>query len=237
MASTRERRAPDGPAPDDRVGVLLAILDFPMLKAAIRDVIEGQPDLRVAGEAGSRESLVADVEAARPDVVILECEGAGALGCGTYESIEAIHAACPEARIIALDCRCATEQFSVALRAGASGFLTRDAQHDDVLRAVRGVAAGHTYVSPAIVTRMVDTYVRGDPAVDDPYQSLSERERQILLLAAMGHTNRDIARSLHLSEQTVHNHRANVMEKLGLHDRVELLRYSIRRGLLNPSTL
>jgi len=86
---------------------------------------------------------------------------------------------------------------------------------------------------------MVDTYVRRSPdaALDDPYEGLSERERQILLLAAMGHTNKDIARTLHLSEQTVHNNRANVMEKLGLHDRVELLRYTVRRGLLNPSTL
>jgi DNA-binding NarL/FixJ family response regulator len=86
---------------------------------------------------------------------------------------------------------------------------------------------------------MVDTYVRRSPdaGLDDPYQSLTERERQILLLAAMGHTNREIAKSLRLTEQTVHYHRANVMEKLGLHDRVELLRYTVRRGLLDPSIL
>ena len=125
------------------------------------------------------------------------------------------------------------------LLGGANGFLTREALDTDVVSAVRAVAAGHTYVSPAIVTRMVDTYVRHSPeaASDDPYDQLSERERQILLLAAMGHTNRDIARSLHLSEQTVHSTRANLMEKLGLHDRVELLRYTVRRGLLNPSVL
>jgi len=76
-----------------------------------------------------------------------------------------------------------------------------------------------------------------ETSVEDPYENLNDRERQILLLAAMGHTNRDIARSLRLSEQTVHYNRANVMEKLGLHDRVELLRYTVRRGLLNPSTL
>jgi DNA-binding NarL/FixJ family response regulator len=104
---------------------------------------------------------------------------------------------------------------------------------------VRSVAAGHTYVSPAIVTRMVDTYVRRTPdaTLDDPYEALTERERQVLLLAAMGHTNREIAKSLRLSEQSVHYSRANVMEKLGLHDRVELLRYTVRRGLLDPSVL
>jgi two-component system response regulator NreC len=108
-----------------------------------------------------------------------------------------------------------------------------------VLVALRSVAAGHTYVSPAIVTRMVDAYVRRSPdaPADDPYETLTPREREVLLLAAMGHTSRDIARSLHLSEQTVHSHRASAMEKLGLHDRVELLRYSVRRGILSAATL
>ena len=102
------------------------------------------------------------------------------------------------------------------------------------MAAIRSVAAGHTYVSPTIVTQMVDTFVRrSEPIPDDPYDTLSDREREILLLAAMGHTSRDIARSLHLSEQTVHYHRANMMEKLGLRDRVDLLRYSVRRGLLS----
>ena len=195
--------------------------------------------MRGRGRGAGRGTIVDQARAANPDVIVLECESVGGFGCGTYDSIEAIRAACPDAKIIALDCRCATEQFSVVLQAGANGFLTREAQDDDVVGAVRSVAAGHTYVSPAIVTRMVDTYVRRSPdaSLDDPYESLTERERQVLLLAALGHTNRDIARSLQLSEQTVHYNRANVMEKLGLHDRVELLRYTVRRGLLNPSTL
>lgn len=238
MAGTRDPRPDDG-GTNPPLGVMLAITDFPMLSAAFRAVIDRQADMRVVGEAGSRESLAAQASATRPDVVVLECESMGGFGCGTYDAIDAVHAACPSAKVIALDCRCATEQFSVALKAGANGFLTRDAQDADVVAAVRGVAAGHTYVSPAIVTRMVDTYVRRSPdaALDDPYETLTDRERQILLLAAMGHTNREIARSLGLSEQTVHSNRANVMEKLGLHDRVELLRYTVRRGLLSASTL
>jgi DNA-binding NarL/FixJ family response regulator len=222
-----------------RLGVMLAIVDFPMLSSAFRSVIDQERDMRVVGEVTGRDTIVEQARAANPDVIVLECESVGGFGCGTYDSIEAIHSVCPDAKVIALDCRCASEQFSVALQAGASGFLTREAQDDDVVGAVRSVAAGHTYVSPAIVTRMVDTYVRKSPdaSLDDPYGSLTERERQVLLLAALGHTNREIARSLQLSEQTVHYNRANVMEKLGLHDRVELLRYTIRRGLLSPSTL
>jgi two-component system response regulator NreC len=218
---------------------MLAIAGFPMLSAALRSVIDQEPDMRVVGEASGHSDIADRAGDLDPDVILLECESVGGLGCGTYDTIEAIHAACPKAKVIVLDCRCPADQFSIALRAGANGFLTRDAQDSDVAAAVRSVAAGHTYVSPAIVTRMVDTYVRRTPDAGpvDPYETLTERERQILLLAAMGHTNREIARSLQLSEQTVHYNRANVMEKLGLHDRVELLRYTVRRGLVSPSTL
>jgi two-component system response regulator NreC len=238
MTTTHETK-PDGVTETARLGVMLAIVDFPMLSAAFRSVIDQERDMSVVAEATSRESIADEARACNADVIVLECEGIGGYGCGTYEAIEGFRAGSPHAKVIALDCRCATEQFSVALKAGANGFLTREAQDTDVVAAVRSVAAGNTYVSPAIVTRMINTYVRHSPdaGIDDPYEALSDRERQILLLAAMGHTNRDIARSLHLSEQTVHYNRANLMEKLGLHDRVELLRYTVRRGLLNPSTL
>jgi two-component system response regulator NreC len=195
--------------------------------------------MAVIAEAASRASIVDEARTAHPDVIVLECDAAGGAACATTDAIDAVRAACPEARIIALDCRCSTDQFSVVLKAGANGFLTREALGTDVVAAVRSVAAGHTYVSPAIITRMVDTYVRRSPETPtgDPYEHLTERERQVLLLAAMGHTNKDIARSLRLSEQTVHYSRASLMEKLGLHDRVELLRYTVRRGLLSASTL
>jgi two-component system response regulator NreC len=195
--------------------------------------------MSVVAEATNRETILDEARASRADVIVLETESVGGLGVGTYEAVEAFHGVAPHAKLIVLDSRNAAEQFSMALKAGANGYLTREACGPDVVAAVRSVAAGHTYVSPSIVTRMIDTYVRRTPDAggDDPYESLSDRERQILLLAAMGHTNKDIARSLHLSEQTVHYNRANLMEKLGLHDRVELLRYTVRRGLLNPSTL
>jgi two-component system response regulator NreC len=238
MATAREANA-DVSRDAARLGVLLAIVDFPMLSTSFRDVIDRERDMHVVGESTTRETIIDDIRATGADIVLTECEPFGGPGCPTFAAIEEIRAACPGTKIIALDCRCTAKQFSVALKAGANGYLTREANDADVVAAIRSVAAGHAYVSPAIVTRMVDAYVRRSPdtAFDDPYDSLTEREREILLLAAMGHTTRDIARSLHLSEQTVHYHRANLMEKLGLHDRVELLRYSVRRGILSPSTL
>lgn len=237
MTIAREN-VPNSPHDGARIDVMLAIVGFPMLSAAFRAVIDQERDMAVVLEATSRESILPQARAANPAVIVLEYEVTSAAGIGAAEAIDEVRSVAPGSKIIALDCRCANEQFAIALKAGANGFLTREALADDVVSAVRAVAAGHTYVSPAIVTRMVDTYVRRTPTSgDDPYEQLTDRERQILLLAAMGHTNRDIARSLHLSEQTVHYNRANLMEKLGLHDRVELLRYTVRRGLLNPSVL
>lgn len=221
------------------MSVLLAVFDFPMLNVAFRTVIDGEPDMRVVGVVEQQGALLEQLAVLAPDVVITECLPYSGRGCTSFATIEAIRAARPATRIVALECRCSSEQFSLALKAGADGFLTREAAATDVVSALRTVAAGQTYVSPAIVTKMVNTYVlRTDPgALEDPYDSLSDREREVLLLAAGGHTNREIARTLHLSEQTVHNYRANIMEKLGLHDRVELLKYAIRRGVIEVADL
>lgn len=227
------------PATGSKMDVLLAIFDFPMLNVAFRTVIDAEPDMRVVGVAEDQAALMEQLAALGPDVVVTECQPYNGRGCTSFATIEAIRAARPATRILALECRCSSEQFSLALKAGADGFLTREAGSTDVLSALRCVRSGQTYVSPTIVTKMVNTYVlRTDPGcLDDPYESLSDREREVLLLAAGGHTNREIARTLHLSEQTVHNYRANIMEKLGLHDRVELLKYAIRRGVIEVADL
>ncbi len=231
----------NGHAPNGRekLGVLLAIFDFPMLNAGLRDVIDAEPDMQVIGEVAGRDAMREEIARTTADVVIAECLPFDRSGCSTFQTIESIRAARPGTKILAMECRCSSEQFSLAIKAGADGFLTREAQASDIVNALRSVARGETYVSPAIVTRMVNTYVLKSPqgTLEDPYETLSEREREVMLLAAVGHTNREIARTLHLSEQTIHNYRANVMEKLGFHDRVELLKYAIRRGLLNVADL
>ena len=228
-----------GPGNGTKLGVLLAIFEFPMLNVGLRDVIDAEPDMEVIGEVESRETFRDEIERTVADVVIAECLPFDRSGCTSFQSIESIRAARPTTKILALECRCSSEQFSLAIKAGASGFLTREAQAADVVTALRSVARGQTYVSPAIVTKMVNTYVLKSPQgmLEDPYENLSEREREVMLLAAIGHTNREIARTLHLSEQTIHNYRANVMEKLGFHDRVELLKYAIRRGLIDVADL
>ena len=231
----------NGPKPGNgmKLGVLLAIFEFPMLNAGLREVIDAEQDMEVIGEVESPQVLCDEVARSVADVVIAECLPFDRSGCTSFQSIESIRTARPAAKILALECRSSSEQFSLAIRAGADGFLTREARAADVVTALRSVARGQTYVSPSIVTRMVNTYVLKSPqgALEDRYEDLSEREQEVLLLAAIGHTNREIARTLHLSEGTIHSYRANVMEKLGFHDRVELLKYAIRRGLIDIADL
>ena len=229
----------NGQGAGGKVAVLLAIFEFPLLIAGYRSIIEAELDLTVVGNVPDKDLLDAALEKHRPDVVIAECQGFSTPGCGTFETIEQIRAAAPAIRILALECKCGSEQFSLALKAGADGFLNREAEPSDVVAAIRSVSRGQTYVSPAIVTRMVNTYVLRSPnaPIEDVYTTLSDREKEVLLLAAVGHTNREIAKVFHLSEQTVHNYRANIMEKLGFHDRVELLKFAIRRGIISVADL
>jgi two-component system response regulator NreC len=229
----------NGQSAGGKVSVLLAIFEFPMLIAGYRSIIDGELDLHVVGAVPEREALIDTIGRLHPDVVVTECQPFTTPGSGTFEAIEQIRQTAPSVRILALECRTGSEQFSLALKAGADGFLTREAEPGDVVAALRSVSRGQTYVSPSIVTRMVNTYVLRTPnsPIEDVYSTLSDREREVLLLAAVGHTNREIAKVFHLSEQTVHNYRANLMEKLGFHDRVELLKFAIRRGIISVADL
>ncbi|MEI8333937.1 MAG: response regulator transcription factor [Chloroflexota bacterium] len=222
-----------------KLGVLLAIFDFPMLTAGFRAVVDAELDMQVVDEVDDRDSMVERIERSTADVVVAECLPYTGDGRSAFQIIETVRAVKPTAKVLALECRCSSEQFSLALKAGADGFLSREAQGGDVVAAIRCVSRGQTYVCPTIVTRMVNTYVLKSPnsPLQDPYDSLNDRDKEVLLLAAVGHTNREIARTLHLSEQTVHNYRANIMEKLGFHDRVELLKFAIRRGVISTADL
>jgi two-component system response regulator NreC len=226
-------------AGNGKLDVLLAIFDFPMLSIGFQRAIDAETDMQVVGIVDDRVGLRERIQRSTADVVIVECSPYADGACTAFAAIEEIKATKPALKIVALECRCGSEQFSLALKAGADGFLNREARPADVVTPVRCVSAGQTYVCPAIVTRMVNTYVlrTTQTAISDPYDHLSEREREVLLLAAMGHTNREIAQTLHLSEQTIHNYRANIMEKLGFHDRVELLKYALRRGVLTVADL
>lgn len=226
-------------ASDDTIRVALAISDVPLLRLGIRTAIEAEPDLCVVGEIDGRGELIERLRDLDPGIVITDAASLDA-GRVSMATIEAIRRALPGLRILALEGRAGGDHYTLVLRAGADGYLTRDAGPADVVAAIRCVLDGETYVSPSLVTRMINTYVLrrgGTQTAEDAYETLTDREREVLLLAATGNTNREIAGIVHLSEQTVHNYRASGMEKLGFHDRVELLKYALRRGVLSVADL
>ena len=234
-AVTQNGSSPTG----EPLRVLLAILDFPLVNAGLRAAIEAEPDMTVAGVAADHAALRELVATVPAEAIVTECLPYSREGCVAFAAIEAIRQLAPGLKILALECRTGAEQFSLALRAGADGFLTRDAEPVDVVTALRCIRRGETYVAPALVTKMVNTYVLRSPehSLEDAYDTLTDREHEVLLLAAVGHTNREIARKLRLSERSVHSVRAQVMEKLGFHDRVELLKFALRRGVIEVAQL
>jgi DNA-binding NarL/FixJ family response regulator len=221
------------------IRVVLAISDVPLLRLGIRTAIEAESDMAVVGEIEDRGELVERLREFAAEVVVTDSASLDG-GRVTMATIEALRRALPELRILALEGRGGGDHYMLVLRAGADGYLTRDAGPADVVAAIRCVRDGETYVSPSLVTRMINTYVLrrgGAQLMEDAYETLSAREREVLLLAATGHTNREIAEIVHLSQQTVHNYRASGMEKLGFHDRVELLKYALRRGVISVADL
>jgi DNA-binding NarL/FixJ family response regulator len=220
------------------IRVALAIADVPLLRLGFRTAIDAAPDMQVIAELGPRAGLAEHLADVGADVVVTDAASFDG-GRVSTDTIETLRRALPELRILALESWAGSGQYTLILRAGADGYLTRDASAADLVAAIRHVHEGETYISPSLVTRMINTYVlgRGGETVEDAYDTLTPRERQVLLLAATGHTNREIAAIVHLSAQTVHNYRASGMEKLGFHDRVELLKYALRRGVISVADL
>lgn len=220
-------------------GVVLAIVDFPLLAAGYRAVIDGAPDLRLAGVADHLDRVPEQVARLAADVVVIGWPSSADVESGPTVTIAEIQAARPAARILAIDTRCGSLAEPPATAAGAHGFLAREAAPGDVLAALRCLGRGETAISPASSHHALPASARPGvrEAADDPFEALSERAREVFVLAAVGHSSQEIARRLGISEQAVHNHRALIMRQLGLNRRVELLRYALRRGIIQASEL
>ncbi len=188
--------------------------------------------MAVVGESNNISDAQRLVDKLKPGVIVTHLRISDV---AELDAMRTIKNGPPGAKILVLAYQTCKEYFSLAMRAGADGYLTREAQPEEVVNAIRSVSRGQNYVNPTIVTLMVGTYIRGTRtvALEDPYDGLSEREKEIMCLAVTGYTNKEIAEVLHLSKQTVHNHRARLMDKLGFHDRLELLKYAIRRGCIS----
>ncbi|MEV6980815.1 response regulator transcription factor [Sphaerisporangium sp. NPDC051017] len=202
---------------------VLIVDDHPVVREGLRGMLEADPGIGVAGEAGSGEEAVARARELTPDVILMDLRMPGGDG---VSAIAGILADRPESRVIVLTTYETDQDIVRAVEAGAAGYLLKDTARADLIAAVFGAARGETVLSPSVATRLV-TRMRAPVA-----ESLSKRETEVLALVARGLTNGEIGRSLFISEATVKTHLLRIFGKLGVSDRTAAVTTALSRGLL-----
>ena len=206
---------------------IVIVDDHAVVRSGLRMLLEAESDLEVVAEAGDAREAVLTVRAEKPDVVLLDVTMPGESGIDALPKL--LHEA-PEAKVLMLSMQDDPRYVREAFAAGASGYVLKEAADAEVVGAVREVAAGSSYVHPVLGARMITAEAEAKAAAEsDP---LSDREREVLRLLALGHTNQEIAKELFISVRTAETHRAHIMQKLRLTTRAELVRYALANGLI-----
>jgi DNA-binding NarL/FixJ family response regulator len=207
--------------------------DQALVRTGFRVILDAEPDLEVVAEAADGREIVDLVHARRPEVVLMDVRMPNLDGIEATRRLAALQA---PPRVLMLTTFDLDEYVYEALRAGASGFLLKDAGADELLHAVRVVAAGEALLSPSITRRLIADYARRPPASEQPaaLAELTPRELEVLRLLARGLSNAEIARELVLGDATVKTHVARVFAKLGLHDRAQAVVLAYETGLITP---
>lgn len=212
---------------------LLIVDDHAVLRAGLRMLLDVQPDMTVVAEADTGEDAVAQARQQRPDVILLDLSMPG---MGGLEAIRRLREVDPSMRILVLTMHDDEGYLRRALEAGSAGYVLKRAADAELVSAIRAVAGGGTYLHREHVAVLLQgTGETGEDVVDaqrEVYEALSARERQVLQLVALGHTNQQVADSLCLSIKTVETYRGRLMRKLGLATRAALVRYALDQGLL-----
>jgi DNA-binding NarL/FixJ family response regulator len=210
--------------------VLLAD-DHALVRAGIRSLLSTMGGIEVVGEAGEGEEAVRLAGVLRPEVVLMDIAMPGLNGLDATARIVERQ---PGIRVIILSMHAGEEYALGALRAGATGYVLKDADLTELERAIAAVSRGETYLSPAVSTHVIADYRRRVTAEPSPLERLSARQREVLTLIAEGHSTKEIASRLKLSVKTVETHRAQLMDRLDIHDVAGLVRFAIRVGLISP---
>jgi DNA-binding NarL/FixJ family response regulator len=206
--------------------------DHEVVRDGLRMVLEAQPDLEVVAQAGDGVEALERALSEEVHLAVLDVSMPRMTGLQVARELSRRR---PETRTLMLSMHDNEQYFFEALKAGASGYVLKTAANQDLIEACRATMRGEPFLYPAAVTALIRDYLerarRGEATPEDP---LSERELDVIKLIAEGDTSEEIGRQLHISRKTVDRHRANILEKLGMRNRVELTRYAIRRGLVEP---
>ena len=202
---------------------ILIVDDHALFRAGLRSMLEAQPGLECIGEAGTADQAVLRARQSQPDVVLLDLLMPRRNG---FDAIAELKRVAPDARILTLSSQASPSAVRQAISSGAAGYLTKRAAPEELLTAIRRIAAGERYVDPELGASLV---VADDQPALDP---LSDRERDVLQLLALGYTNQEIGKRLYISVRTVDTHRAHIMRKLRLETRAELVLFALSNGLI-----
>jgi two-component system response regulator NreC len=210
---------------------IVVVDDHAVVRSGLRMLLEAEDDLEVVGDAGSARDAVFEVRARQPDVILLDVTMPDENGIVALPKL--LHEA-PDAKVLMLSMEDDPSYVREAFGAGAHGYVLKEAADAEVVAAVRDVAQGRSYVHPTLGARMVAADAAAQAAAEaDP---LSDREREVLRLLALGHTNQEIALQLYISVRTAETHRAHIMRKLNLSTRAELVRYAIEHHQLEAES-
>jgi DNA-binding NarL/FixJ family response regulator len=211
-----------------RTRILLAD-DHALVRRGLRLILDGQPDLEVVAEAGDGAEAVSLALSEDIDLAILDISMPRMTGLQATRELQQRR---PDLRILILSMHESEQYLYETLRAGASGYVVKKVADRDLVEACRATVRGEPFLYPGAVTALVNDYLRRARDGERPRDPLTPRETEVIKLVAESYTNRQIAEALVISEKTVDRHRANILEKLGMRDRVELTRYAIRNGLV-----
>lgn len=218
--------------PENKPIRLLLIDDHAVVRSGLRMLLEAQPNMEIVGEADSGANGVAEARRLLPDIVLMDVEMPGMNG---IEATRQIKRLCPETAVLALTMYEDEQYFFEMLKAGASGYVPKRAAPGELVTAIHTISQGNVFLYPTLAVRLVQDYLHRDqsPEPTEPPADLTSREAEVLVLIAEGMSNPEIAGKLVISTKTVDRHRENIMRKLNLHSRVDLVKYAIKKGLID----
>ncbi|HMK66833.1 MAG TPA: response regulator transcription factor [Thermodesulfobacteriota bacterium] len=214
---------------------ILIVDEHPFFRIGLKTYLMDRPSYEIIGEASSGEEALRSARSLQPDIALLDISLPDQSGIEVARSLKALM---PEIKIMMVSMHSRIDYITESIKAGALGYLVKDSASDRLMEGLETIARGDYFLdsslSRKVVERLLGPQTQEASVMDQRYASLSSREEQVFRLLAEGHTIKDVAAKLFISPKTVENHRTNIMEKLGLHSSMELIRYAVRIGLVDP---